>query len=222
LAGRKGTAILLMVVSAGLLFASVPQVVGEASALVGMLRPAELRSAAIAERDLLPAGSIVSKDEYFRSCLDIPASLTGLLRPPAERARLIDACRDMARATQLEMPTYALPFLVDADASAMLGEPFVAALEQARRLAPHVHWQTDRRVVLARAQTDKLDGAGRAGFDRDLVELFGSAEGRRALAMHFLRWPDLRDRLTSMAETMPAEIQRDFLAKVTQQAGGAS
>lgn len=211
-----------MVVSAGLLLASVPQVVGEASALVGMLRPVALRSAAIAERDLVPARSIVSKDEYFRSCLDIPASLTGLLRPPAERIRLLEACRDVARATQLEMPTYALPFLVDADAAATLGEPFAAALEQARRLAPHVHWQTDRRVVLARARMDKLDEAGRAGFDRDLAELFGSAEGRRALAMHFLRWPDLRDRLTSMAEKRPAEIQRDFLAKVRQQAGGAS
>lgn len=222
MAGRKGTAILLMVVSAGLLFASVPQLFGEASALVDMLRPAALRSAAIAEGDLRPAGSIVSKDDYFRSCLDIPGSLTGLLRPPAERIRVLNACRDMARATQLEMPTYALPFLVDADASAMLGEPFDVALEQARRLAPHVHWQTDRRVALSRAQTDKLDQAGRAGFDRDLAELFTSAEGRRALAMHYLRWPDLRDRLTSMAEATSDEIQRDFLAKVRQQAGGAS
>ena len=35
-------------------------------------------------------------------------------------------------------------------------------------------------------------------------------------------WPDLRDRLTNLAETMPEEAQRDFLAKVRQQAGGAS
>lgn len=222
MAGRKGTAILLMVVSAGLLFATVPQVIGEASALVDMLRPAALRSAAIAERDLVPASSIISKDEYFRSCLDIPGSLEGLLRPQAERTRLLEACRDSARATLREMPTYALAYLVNASASAALGEPFDAALEQARTLAPHVHWQTDRRVVLARAQMARLDDAGRAGFDRDLAELFGSAEGRRALAMHFLRWPDLRDRLTAMAEATPDEVQRDFLAKVKQQAGGAS
>lgn len=222
MAGRKGTAILLMVVSASLLFATVPQLVNESSALVGVLRPAALRSAAIAERDLRPANSVVSKDEYFRSCLDVPRSLDGLLRPSAERSRLLEACRDNARATQVEMPTYALPFLVDADASSALAEPFEVALEQARRLAPHVHWQTDRRVVLARAQLDKLDESGRAGLDRDLAELFGSDEGRRVLAMHFLRWPDLRERLTAMAETMPVDIQRDFLAKVKQQSGGAS
>jgi len=64
-----------MVGSAVLMFAAVPQVVGEAHALLSSLRPAELRSAAIAERDLVPANSYISKDEFFRSCLDIPISL---------------------------------------------------------------------------------------------------------------------------------------------------
>lgn len=222
MAGRKGTAILLMVVSAGLLFATVPEAISEANAILAALRPIALRSTAIAERDQLPASSYVSKDEYFRSCLDVPKSLEGLLRPPAERTRLLQACRDTARAIQLEMPTYALPYLVEADASAALGEPFANSLDRARILAPHVHWQVDRRVILARQQMGKLDDAGRAGFDRDLAELFGSAEGRRALAMHYLRWPDLRDRLTNMAETIPDDLQRDFLAKVRQQAGGAT
>lgn len=222
MAGRKGTAILLMVVSAGLLFATVPEAISEANAILGALRPISLRSTAIAERAQVPATSYISKDEYFRSCLDVPKSLEGLLRPPAERTRLLQSCRDAARATQREMPTYALPFLVEADASAALGEPFAASLERARTLAPHVHWQVDRRVILARQQMEKLDDAGLAGFDRDLAELFGSAEGRRALAMHYLRWPDLRDRLAAMAETIPDELQRDFLAKVKQQAGGAS
>ena len=222
LAGRKGTAILLMVVSAGLLFATVPEAISEASAVLAALRPIPVRSTAIAERDQLPVTSYISKDEYFRSCLDVPKSLEGLLRPPAERTRLLHACRDMAPASQHEMPTYALPFLVDADVSAALGEPFAAPLERARSLAPHVHWQVDRRVMLARQQADKLDDAGRAGFDRDLAELFGSAEGRRALAMHYLRWPDVRQRLTTMAETMPGDLQRDFLARVRQQAGGPS
>jgi hypothetical protein len=40
--------------------------------------------------------------------------------------------------------------------------------------------------------------------------------------MHYLRWPDLRDRLTTLAETTPDDTQRDFLAKVKQQAGGGS
>src|SRR5690606_34808957 len=185
-------------------------------------RPAGQRSITIAGRDLVPASSFISKDEYFRSCLDLPASLEGLLRPPAERARLLEACRDSARTVQLEMPTYALPYLVDADASAALGQPFAPALATARRLAPHVHWQTDRRVILSRAQMARLDDAGRAGFESDLAELFGSAEGRRVLAMHFLRWPDLRERLTNMAESMPDEVQRGFLARVKQQSGGAS
>lgn len=222
MAGRKGTAILLMVVSAGLLLAAFPEAISEANAILAALRPVPLRSAAIAERDQLPANSYISKDEYFRSCLDIPQSLEGLLRPPAERTRLLQACRDSARATQLDMPTYALPFLVEADISAALGEPFAAVLERARSLAPHVHWQADRRVILARQQMDKLDDAGRAGFHQDLAELFSSAEGRRALAMHYLRWPDLRETLTAMAETVPGDLQRDFLAKVKQQAGGAS
>lgn len=222
MATRKGTAVLLMIVSAGLLIATTPQLVGEADALLGALRPTSLRSAAIAERELVPATSYVSKDEYFRSCLDIPSSLDGLLRPPAERSRLLQACRETARAKQFEMPTYALPYLVDADVSAALGEPFTTALAQARTLAPHVHWQTDRRVILAREQMEKLDDLGRAAFDSDLAELFGSAEGRRVLAMHFLRWPDLRDRLTSLAEATPVDIQRDFLVKVRQQAEGPS
>jgi len=222
LAGRKGTAILLMVVSAGLLVATVPQVVGEVDALVGALRPATQRAPAIAERDFVPASSFISKDDYFRSCLDIPKSLEGLLRPPVERRRLLAVCRDTARSVQAEMPTYALPYLVDADISAVLGEPFASALERARQLAPHVHWQVDRRVVLSRAQAAKLDNAGRAGFEQDLEELFGSTEGRRVLAMHFLRWPDMRERLTSIAESAPEAAQRDFLAKVRLQIGGSS
>lgn len=211
-----------MVASAGLLFATVPQLVREGDALLASLRPLPMRATGIAERDLMPAGSFVSKDEYFRSCLDIPVSLDGLLRPPSERTRMFEACRDTARAVALEMPTYALPHLVDAESSAALGQPFAAALEQARALAPHVHWQTDRRVILARAQMGRLDAAGLTAFDRDLAELFGSAEGRRALAMHYLRWPDLRERLTGLAEAAPEDAQRDFLAKVKQQAGGAS
>jgi hypothetical protein len=221
-AGRKTTAVLLMIASAGLLLAAVPEAVSEADALVASLRPVDMRSLAIAERDQVPANSYISKDEYFRSCLDVPSSLAGLLRPPTERVRLLEACRDEARAVEQTMPTYALPFLVEADASAALGQPFAAALDRARALAPHVHWQADRRVILAREQLDGLDAAQRAAFDSDLAELFGSAEGRRALAMHYLRWPDLRDRLTTLAETTPDDTQRDFLAKVKQQAGGGS
>jgi hypothetical protein len=40
--------------------------------------------------------------------------------------------------------------------------------------------------------------------------------------MHYLRWPDLRERLTAMAEAAPEDVQRDFLGKVQQQAGSAS
>jgi len=220
LAGRKRTAVLLMIASAGLLLAAVPQAIGEAQALLASLRPAAMRSAAIAERDQVPANSYVSKDEYFRSCLDLPSSLEGLLSPPAERLRLLETCQDEARAIQGTMPTYALPFLVDAAVSAAMGQPFAAALDKARTLAPHVHWQVDRRVILARAQMSRLDAAQRIAFENDLAELFGSAEGRRALAMHFLRWPDLRERLTALAETTPDVVQRDFLVKVKQQAGG--
>lgn len=220
MAGRKTTAVLLMIASAGLLLAAVPEAISEADALVASLRPVDMRSLAIAERDQAPANSYISKDEYFRSCLDVPSSLTGLLRPPSERVRLLEACRDEARAVEQVMPTYALPFLVEADTSAALGQPFEAALDAARKLAPHVHWQVDRRVILLREQLDGLDEAQRAAFDGDLAELFGSAEGRRALAMHYLRWPDLRDRLTTLAEATPDDAQRDFLAKVKQQAGG--
>jgi hypothetical protein len=221
LAGRKGTAVLLMVASAGLLAAAIPQVISEADALIGALRPVGLRLAAINSGEHLPAGSYLSKDEYLRSCLDLPGSLAGLLRPAAERAHLLRTCRDAARAIARDMPTYALPHLVDANASTALDEPFAEPLATARLLAPHVHWQVDRRVILARAQYPRLDNAGRAGFDEDLAELFGSAEGRRVLAMHFLRWPDQRDRLTGIAETVPMDAQRDFLAKVKLQAGGA-
>lgn len=220
MAGRKGTAVLLMVASAGLLLATIPEAISEAGALIASLRPVALRSATIAERDRAPANSYVSKDDYFRACLDISASLAGLLRPPDERTRFLQNCRDTARDVGREMPSYALPFLVDADASAALGEPFAAALDKSRALAPHLHWQADRRVILAREQMDRLDDAGRAAFDRDLTELFGSTEGRRVLAMHFLRWPDLRDKLTAIAETTPDAAQRDFLVKVKQQAGG--
>lgn len=218
MAGRKGTAVLLMVASAGLLFAAVPEAVSEADALLASLRPPALRSLAIAEGEHAPARSYLSKDEYLRSCLTIPASLEGLLRPLAERRRLLVNCRDAARALAIEMPTYALPHLVDAETSAALREPFAEALARARALAPHVHWQADRRAILARAQYERLDDAGRVAFEDDLRALFGSAEGRRALAMHFLRWPDQRDRLTGIAETVPDEAQRDFLGKVKQQA----
>lgn len=222
LAERKGTAVLLMVASAGLLLAAMPEAVSEADALLASLRPLAQRSAAIAEQRYAPARSYLSKDEYFRSCLSIPGSLVGLLRPSAERVGLLHNCRDTARATVAEMPTYALPHLVDAETSALLGEPFADAMARSRVLAPHVHWQADRRVTLARAQFALLDEAGREAFDRDLAELFGSAEGRRVLAMHFLRWPDLRDRLTGIAETAPPEAQSDFLAKVKRQAGAGA
>ena len=221
MAARKGSAVLLIVASACLLFAAIPQTISEADALIASLRPVAQRSAAIADREHVPADSYVSKDEFLRSCLNIPGSLVGLLRPPAERTRLLHNCRDTARAISSDMPTYALPHLVEADASAALGEPFTEALSRARALAPHVHWQVDRRVILGRAQYGRLDEAGRAAFDADLAELFGSVEGRRVLAMHFLRWPDQRDRLTGIAETAPADAQRDFLAKVKLQAGGA-
>lgn len=211
-----------MVASAGLLFAAVPNVVAEVDALVNMLRPPAQRALAIAGSAFTPARSFISKDEYLRSCLDVPKSLDVLLRPATERSGLLAACRDTARAVQAEMPTYALPYLVEADVSAALGEPFAVALERARDLAPHVHWLADRRVVLARARMAQLDDVGRAGFERDLAELFGSAEGRRALAMHYLRWPDMRERLTNLAEAASHEVQRDFLAKVRQQAGGGS
>ena len=218
MAGRKGTAVLLMVASAGLLLAAVPAAITEADALLASLRPPALRSLAIAETVYVPAASYLSKDEYFRSCLNIPGSLVGLLRPPAERTRLLRTCRDHARAIVVEMPTYALPHLVDAETSASLGEPFADALATARRLAPHVHWQVDRRIALARAQYVRLDEPGRVAFEDDLRDMFGSAEGRRVLAMHFLRWPDQRDRLTGIAETVSSDAQRDFLAKVKRQA----
>jgi hypothetical protein len=207
-----------MVASAGLLLAAAPAAIAEASSLLASLRPPALRSLAMAEGEYAPAASYLSKDEYLRSCLDIPSSLQGLLRPATERRLVLETCRDRARELATSMPTYALPHLVDAEASAALGEPFAAALERSRSLAPHLHWQVDRRVVLARAQHELLDEPGRVAFEDDLRVLFGSSEGRRALAMHFLRWPDQRDTLTAIAETVPAEAQRDFLAKVKSQA----
>lgn len=215
-AGRRLASILIILSGSALAALALPVGLSEATSLIASVRPMEHRFVAIVGDSQRSVLSFPAKDDLLTACLTTGTALTTLLRPRAELHRFRVTCRDLARAMMPDMPLYALPHLVDAWASAFLGDlpAFRAALLRNWTLAPHVHWQSDRRLTLVHGQRAGLGTEAAVLLEREISSLLTSREGRRILAQRFLAWPEMRDTITSLAEGATEGQQLHFLEQV--------
>lgn len=171
-----------------------------------------------------PGDSKWSRDLFLTDCLDVSSTIYAKAQPARRRHNFLERCRDVARGIAVAAPTYSVAWLVVALASADLGDAALmrSALIMSTRAAPNVLWLSERRTALADRHMSELGDAERAAYLQDLGALLQSRGGVDVLAARYVRQPQLRDTLTSVAERVPSGWQQAFLTRVRQLAAGTS
>ena len=207
---------ILSVASAALFVSGVIQAVGEVSPYVAVGYSEERRFSALVAGDYKAGDSLWSKDMLLRDCLEVGDSLYAKVQPTARRAGFFASCLKQAQSMTKEMPAYSRAWVTVGVAAGELGlnDQMADALGQSSLTAPNVHFLAERRVALAITHWDTLGDGVRRTLEADMRALLNSAGGTRALAAIYVNNPGQRERLTSIAERAPANIQRRFLGEI--------
>jgi hypothetical protein len=213
--------LVLSISSAALLALGALQAVGEVSPYVAVGYSEERRFSALVAGDYEAGDSLWSKDMILRDCLEVGGSLYAKVQPTARRAGFFASCLRQAESITREMPAYSRVWLTVAVAAGGLGlnDQMADALRQSSLTAPNVHFLAERRVALAVTHWDTLGDGVRRTLEADMRALLNSAGGARALAAIYVNNPAHRERLTSMAEGAPANLQRRFLGEIERRIG---
>lgn len=198
-----------------------------AGAASAVLLPAEyaalrLSRAPLPERIALLAGAEIARPASLRgqslllmACDEALRGPHAALQPAAARTRIAGHCLGLADGILARAPTLSLAHLVRAGALHATAAPgFAEALHLSQATGPAEGWIAQRRFDLAARGHAALDAPARAAFAQDAALLIAGGAGRELVAARYLRHPEIREAVTAAAETLPAALQRGFLAEV--------
>lgn len=169
----------------------------------------------------LPAPvAISSSNTILRRCANVVGGLYGRLQPPGLSQIARERCRDFAQSVLARMPTHGLAAFGVAQMQLALGETASGseALRLSQGLTPHEQWLAEARVELAETHYASLSPDALEGHTADLALLARSNRGVRAIAYRYVSDPAFRERITSVVETLPGDVQTRFVSNVRRAA----
>ncbi len=160
--------------------------------------------------------SKLTQDASLKDCAATLASINSLaMRYQSQQFRdeLAPHCRKVADAVVASSPSHSFAWLVGAMAAAQQHDwpAFNAQLLRSQLTGRSEQWIAQPRVQLAENNYEHTDDAAKAGNERDLSMLVGSAEGIRTIGKRYFNEPEFRERITAIVEKMPQEVQERFL-----------
>jgi hypothetical protein len=208
--------LVLGLASAALLAYGVVEAVGEVSPYLADGYSDEHRFSALAAGDYKAGDSVWSKDMVLRDCVQVGSSLYAKAQPTSRRAGFFAACLGQSQSIANEMPAYSRAWLTLAFAAAELGlnDQMADALRRSSLTAPNVHFLAERRIVLAVDHWAALGDEVRVVIEADMRTLLYSAGGSSALATTYVNNPSQRERIASIVEGAPVDLQRRFLREI--------
>lgn len=173
---------------------------------------------ALSAGEVVPGPSTQSRNLVLNDCLTALNSFYGLAQPSEERRRVTEQCREIAGDIAKQTPSMSLAWLVQATTGAERQDwaSFNLDLQRSRFTAPNEEWLAALRVDLAERHLADLDAKSQADHRDDLRLMAQSTAGAAALAERYVAFPDFRDRVTPLIGDLSPNVQRAFLAAVTE------
>lgn len=155
-----------------------------------------------------------ARDLALDDCVQLLASVHGLALRTELRKSAITNCAEAADdfIAQSSIDARAWYVLARVAAERKDAAGLNRALLRAHELAPAEQWLAEQRVQLAEEHLADLEPSVLAGHQQDLALLVTSTRGVKAIARRYAAVPSFRERVTAIAETLPAEQQARLVA----------
>jgi len=172
---------------------------------------------ALAANRIAPGPSILSMDLVLNDCFTAITSSYGLAQPSGRRNQMLSQCRQIAEDITARAPSYSFAWLIDAMSAVELHDigGFNDALDKSYLMGANEEWIAALRVDVGERQFDNLEPAARTHHERDLQLLAQSSRGIARLADRYALYPDFRERITPVIESLSPLGQRMFLNAVS-------
>lgn len=169
--------------------------------------------------DLPKALSVQSDRNIIEGCLGTLTSLEGRLMRVDTRAQLFESCRNivgniMSSSQNDPYGWYVLAFI---NLDLGLWDQFETALQKSYEYGPSEQWLAELRVPIAESAISQLSAKTLQGHFSDLELLVQSRRGIDTIALRYAREPQFRERIVSIVETLPQEVQKRFLRYVKRE-----
>lgn len=151
----------------------------------------------------------------LRSCDDI-LRIDMTLQTRVAQERIRSNCVSAAKATLAKTATASLAYLVMARAEAAGAGDINESLIRAQTYGAGVGWLAQRRYSLAAPAYQTLDNPTKSGVQSDTRLLLSTRAGVPFVANQFFAHPELRPMITDIAENLPDQTRRRFLAALRQ------
>ncbi|WP_237154416.1 hypothetical protein [Oryzibacter oryziterrae] len=168
------------------------------------------RAERIAESPAVPRfSSSTALDLYIDDCKELAGGFAGLELGDEGFQKLIADCHTRMKSIVSAAPAKSEAWLGLAVTSEAAGDTQLmwTALLRSHETGPAQQSLAAERFKIVERQSGQHAADIEQMFDADLAVLVQSAKGSKFLADYYVGKPELRDRITSIAETLPADVQ---------------
>ncbi|HTM76062.1 MAG TPA: hypothetical protein VL133_00315, partial [Devosia sp.] len=176
---------------------------------------AAARIAEFADGDRSPGLSSITQAAFLRDCRNAIIAQAGLDLPQAQRGALQNACSNGALAITLSNPASSLAWMTAAHAKLASGNYLAANidLEKSYRTGPNEGWVALLRAELVELNYSRIARGLLPHHDHDLTMILTNRD-RDFVAGLFVAHPESRERITTLADTLPEPDKVRFLHSV--------
>lgn len=184
--------------------------------LAGDVLTAQQSSSFDPNRDLSYGYSSKSKFLVLTDCLNGMQLIKIGNANPNDVFSFSEKCVSLANDIINSMPTNSHAWLVKAWASGELFDidGLNIGLRQSHATAPNELWLAKVRLELAERKRPLINRDTKKSIDEDIAMMAGNYKGSRDLAARYQNDKAFRERVVSIIETLPNELQKQFLYNV--------
>lgn len=185
------------------------------------------RAANEAGQPLMLGLSTTAETQALADCMVPLQQLNSLemrFQPAGTADAIKERCREKAELVSRRTPTLSLAWYIKAMLGAIDGDAQALNdnLTRSRAVAPSEQWLAERRIALGEDNFSILDAEGLRSHKADLALMVQSSNGLRSLSRRYIQDPNFRERVASVVETMPQDVQARFLASLQRAIRNAS
>lgn len=152
----------------------------------------------------------------INDCMQVTSGFFGRAQPTQRRSAAVENCALLADRIIAGSPAHGYAWLLRATTAKEYGvwSQFNNALFQSQRVNPSEQWLAELRVQLFEDHFENLSDAARRAEASDLTMLVQSRRGIRSIANRYVDNEAFRERITSIVEALPPEVQARFVNTV--------
>jgi hypothetical protein len=186
------------------------------------VRVAEMTAAASEDSPVSMLESRFAREARLGLCLDTLEEIATVQGIKGNAETLVtQGCLKIAEAAAARSPLESNFWFLAATLSARLGDldSAVPYLKASYESGPNEQWIAERRALFVYALRARLDSDLERMLDQDFALLLRTERGLDVLAARYVDDPTMRDRLVTVAEALPPELQERFLDRIRDQIG---